>query len=477
MIVGREQEIAELQMALESKRPEFVVLYGRRRVGKTYLIDNVYRDEIVFRHAGLPSLKTKPKEQLTRQLNAFRNSLSAYGVPLPKEAFQSWMEAFSCLKSYLDSFPASRRVVVFLDEVPWMDTVSSHFVDALSDLWSNFVCFHDNVLLAVTGSASSWILDNLVQSTTGFYRRVTHAILLKPFTLAECEKLLRLNGLSPSRYEIAEIYMAVGGIPYYLNYFLPGVSVAQNIDRIFFGDSARLQDEFTALFDSQFVAPRIYESLVRALAKKSIGLSAAELGKAVKLETSGSFYEMLRALKRSRIIQEYSLFGESKRDTYFKLVDPFCYFYLKQVEPHQSDSHYYENHANSSSLSAYRGYAFELLCFDHIDAIKKAMSVLGVASSAFPFSQRDEGMEAAQIDLVLRRGDNVVNLCEAKWSGEEFAMNKAEHLALERKKRVLGGHLLKRESIRCVLLTTFGLKRGEYFSDFSNIITLDDLFS
>ena len=476
MMIGRETEIRELQMALNSPRPEFVVVYGRRRVGKTFLIDNIYRDHIVFRHAGLPPKAATPKNKLKRQLAAFAMSLASCGVEPPSKGFANWGEAFLSLQRYLDTFAGKRRIVIFLDELPWMDTTSSGFLDALSSFWNNYLCTRDHMLLAVTGSASSWILDHLIDNNEGLYRRVTHQILLKPFTLNECSRLLHANGVSFSSYEVAQVYMAFGGIPFYLNYFLPGESVAQGIDRLLFGGDAPLFDEFRSLFSSQFASPDAYESIVRILSKRNVGLDADEIAKEAKLSPSGSFYDLLRGLERSHIIEEYVPFGESKRNTRFKLSDPFCYFYLKQVEPHREEAGYWANHASSPSAVTHFGFEFELLCFNHVAQIKHALGISGVAASCHPFIGQDEGNKA-QLDLVLRREDNVVNLLEIKWSKNEYAMDKEEHLKLERREEVLSSYLLKRESIQTVLLTSFGLKNGEYQSDFSRVLTLDHLFS
>ena len=475
MIIGREKETQELLRALESDRTEFVVLYGRRRVGKTFLIDSVYRDHIVFRHAGLPPKKATPKQRMKLQLEAFAVSLRRAGAEVPETGFATWMDAFYALEQFLNRWDKDKKRVVFLDELPWMDTVSSNFLDAFQYFWSNYLCYQNHIVLAVTGSASSWILENIVNNDKGFYARDTHEILLKPFTLRETRKLLEANGVHFSSYEVAQIYMAVGGVPYYLNFFLGGESVAQNIDRLFFGSAAKLGDEFKKLFTSQFTTPELCEKIVRALAEKSIGMSGEELSSSVGLKSSGSFYGVLRALRSSGFLEEYSLFGERARDTYFKLVDPFCYFYLKQVEPHQRDARYWSNNASSSHAMSFYGYAYELLCFAHAEQIKSALGISGIDARIAPFLERSaEG--SAQIDMVIRRADNVTNLCEAKWCGEEYVMDKAEHLALERRKAVLSSKLLKRESVHCVLLATFGLKRGEYRSDFDKVITLEDLF-
>ena len=440
MIVGREKETNELLSALHSSRPEFVVVYGRRRVGKTYLIDTVYRDNIVFRHTGLPPIKATPKKKLQRQLASFAMSLAQKEVDVSPSMFENWSNAFLALEKYLDSLSKDRRAVIFLDELPWMDTTSSGFLDAFSLFWNNYLCFHDNMLLAVTGSSSSWILDHLIDNNEGFYRRVTHHILLKPFSLGDCSRLLTANGIRFSSYEIAQIYMAFGGIPFYLNYFVPGESVAMGIDRILFGVGAPLYDEFKNLFSSQFVNPDTYESIVRILAKKNIGLSAEEIATTMKLHPSGSFYDMLRGLQRSHIIEEYSLFGESKRETRFKLTDPFCHFYLKQVEAHRDEARYWVNHASSQSSTTHYGYAFELLCFNHVEQIKVALGVVGVSSFCYPFLGSAEGAKA-QLDLVLRRQDNVTNLIEIKWCNDEYAMDKEEHLKMERRKEVLANNL------------------------------------
>lgn len=232
-IIGRDKEIKELVELYNSDKSEFVAVYGRRRVGKTFLIDEALKGKITFRHAGLsPVDEEGKKNSLKDQLKHFYFSLQMQGMKKSK-CPSSWMEAFFMLSQLLEAKDNGKRQVVFLDELPWMDTPRSGFITAFEGFWNTWGCHRDNLMLVVCGSANSWMLDNLVNSHGGLYGRTTYEVKLSPFKLGECEQFLKKKGIRMSRYDIVQSYMVLGGIPYYLGYMKKGLSLAQNIDLLF----------------------------------------------------------------------------------------------------------------------------------------------------------------------------------------------------------------------------------------------------
>lgn len=478
-MIGRKKEIQELNDIMESNKSEFVAIYGRRRVGKTFLINEVYRNNIVFRHTGLPpiiDMSDNSGNKLKRQLESFSNSLYEYKMIDKRKKIKSWLEAFDLLREGIDKNYNSHRIVLFIDEMPWMDTPKSYFLEAFTNFWNNYCTHMNNIVLVVCGSASSWILNNVIHSKGGLYGRITHQIQLLPFNLKECEEFLIENGINYSRYEIAEAYMSLGGIPYYLGYLNKRLSLAQNLDCLFFNKNAILANEFNELFSSQFTTPEKYRKIVEVLGEKNIGYKLNEIIEKINVSSNGSLYEIIRALEKSAFIISYIPFGGKNKDKRYKLIDPFCLFYLKQVKNNLGNDNYWQSNIENQKIVTWRGLAFENLCFNHIANIKKQMGISGIASSDSMWYLIDDSDRNAPIDLILNRKDNVVNLCEIKFYNNELVLNKDMHLNLMNKANALSRFVNKRSSIQKVLITTFGLKNSQYLSDFSNVIVLDDLF-
>ena len=294
-IIGRKQEIAELNRAFESGRAEFVAVYGRRRVGKTFLINEVFRDNMTFRHTGLSPYDRTRKVTLRDQLQNFHFSLIRHGME-GGEAPRSWMEAFFRLEQFLERQDNGTRQVVFIDELPWMDTPRSGFLTALEAFWNGWACSRHNICFVVCGSATSWMLDNLINNKGGLYGRLTCEVHLYPFNLHECEEFFLSRNIKMSRYNIAQAYMILGGIPYYLDFFNPSMSLAQNIDALFFSRRAKLGDEFDRLFNSVFDHADICMSIVRYLGKRHGGFTRDEIANQIGKNANGDFTKVLKAL-------------------------------------------------------------------------------------------------------------------------------------------------------------------------------------
>ena len=484
MLIGRENETKLLNELYLSDSAELVALYGRRRVGKTFLVDETFEGKITFRHAGLspiddtPLSSTRRKSRMKDQLRHFHRSLAMQGLEGAKIP-ESWLEAFYMLEDLLmQKDDGVKRLLVFLDEIQWLDTPRSEFMTGLEAFWNGWACHHRNVMLIVCGSSSSWMLNKVIDNHGGLYDRVTCQIRLAPFTLHECELFFESSDVIMSRYDVAQAYMMLGGIPYYLRYFKRGMSLAQNVDSLFFAENARLGDEFDRLFSSLFSNPEVMKSIIIALDSKNRGMTRQELLSATGIANSGEFSRYLSALESGSFIMRYSSFGNSKREDFFKLTDPFCIFWLRFVKGSTGRSVNWADISDSGTVNAWRGYAFENACWSHIPQIKMALGISGVSTTESLWSKKGDDVErGAQIDLIIARRDNIVNMCEIKFCNDEFAVDKDYHFTLLRRRRLLQDIIPKRSAIHSTLITTYGLKHNEYAGDFVRVITMDDLFA
>ena len=484
MLIGREKERSELERLYETGSAELVALYGRRRVGKTYLVDEVFSDRVTFRHAGLspisdPGSSLKKQSNTKDQLEHFYRSLLLQGMKESKIP-ATWLDAFFMLEVFLqEKDDGKTRQLIFFDEIQWLDTAKSGFMTAFEAFWNGWACHRHNIMVIVCGSSSSWILDKFINSHGGLYDRVTYTIHLLPFSLRECEEFFAANGVIMSRYDIVQAYMMVGGIPYYLKFFKRGLSLPQNIDRMFFAENAPLRDEYDRLFSSQFVNAEAMKTIIEALSTKTIGLTRQELLQKTGMKDGGDFSGHMNALISGGFVIKYNSFGNGKRESFYKLTDPFCIFYLRFVKDMSGAfSVNWVNISETPSVTAWKGLAFENVCFNHIRQIKAALGISGVSTRETLWSKRGtEETEGAQIDLIIERRDNVVNMCEVKFSSDEFSVNKDYHFTIIRRTNMLREKVSKKAAIYSTLITTYGLKYNEYSSDFVSVVTLDDLFA
>lgn len=480
LLVGRKHEIEELNKLYNSGKAELVAIYGRRRIGKTYLVDETFKNKITFRHAGLSPIESKDFKGgiLKKQLEHFYFSLQLQGMPKSHRP-ESWLEAFFMLEKLLESKDTDERQVVFLDELPWMDTPQSGFITAFEGFWNTWACHRPNIMVVVCGSANSWILDKLINNHGGLYNRVTYEIKLSPFTLGECKEFFNSISVVLSDYDITQSYMILGGVPFYLGYFERGMSLAQTIDKLFFQNNAKLKDEYNRLFESGFSNPEMMKSLINFLSKRNAGYTRKEIVDGLKLTDSGHISKNLNALIASDFIIEYVPFGLGKRDVHYKLVDSFCKFCLKFVNNKKSlDDSFWQQNVTSNSISSWRGFAFENVCFNHINQIKAALGISGVATTHSAWSKRpnEKNDDGTQSDLIISRKDNVVNMCEIKFYSSDFTVDKAYHNILVDRQKLLSTLIPKKSVVHGTLITTFNLTYNEYSGDFVKVINLDDLF-
>ena len=476
-IIARKREQQELEKLYYDGRPEFVVVYGRRRVGKTFLIREYFRDRLSFYHTALsPYDDIEAESALERQLFNFHSSLLKYGGEdfIPPV---NWMEAFERLEALLEKNRTGRRMVVFIDELPWLDTQKSGFLPAFEHFWNGWGAGQDDLMLIVCGSATSWIEDKLLNNVGGLYGRMTYQMKLSPMTLSECVEFYADRGLELSLYDQLQYYMIMGGIPYYMSMLSPGKSLAANVDLLFFNKKGRLRDEFDRLFNSLFRNPDHYKSVIRLLGRKRIGYTRKEIAESTGIPYGGGLTKIMKSLEANDFVMLYKPFGGSRDDVRYKLTDPFLMFYLNFVDGAKVTSDgYWSQFENTPKLYAWRGFAFENLCFCHLSEIKRALGISGVYSESSVWIQRGEdGRRGTQVDMLIDRADRVIDLCEMKFTEGEYSVDKDEDLALRNRRQVFMGETRTRKAVHLVLITTYGLVRNRWSSVYQNVITAEDL--
>ena len=471
-LVGRKEEVRALEWDLHKSEPQFIAIYGRRRIGKTYLVREMFGDSFTFSHTGLRG------GDMRDQLTAFRASLVKCGwTKCP--VLKNWISAFDELDKLIDSAPDGRKVL-FIDELPWMDTPRSGLLTGLEAFWNGRASARKakDVFLIVCGSASSWIVNNLLGDTGGLYGRLTDRIWLRPFTLGECEAYAERLELALSRQELCEAYMIFGGVPYYWNLLRPDMSLAQNIDSLFFSEHGALRTEFGFLYSSLFRRADNHIAIVEALSKRKAGLTREEIVAMTKQKPGGNLKTRLTELEQCDFIRKYLPPNKKNRGAVFQLIDNFTIFhYAFAAACSERDEHLWTNSQSSPKLAAWRGLSFERVCLQHVEEIKKALGISGVRTSAYSWrSARSAPGSGAQIDLVLDRGDGVVNLCEMKYSAIPYEIDADEAARLRNRKEAFIRETGTRKTCRTTFVTSAGIKPNKYRWTVEAEVSLDDLF-
>lgn len=470
ILVGREAETKQLESIMASKEAEFVVVYGRRRVGKTFLVNTFFHDDYAFKLTGLA--KNSKREQLAN----FTAALNRYGNGKKYTKPRTWFEAFDKLRELLEGLSISGKRIVFIDELPWMDSRGSNLISAIEHFWNDWAVTQNDLALIVCGSATSWMTKNILKNRGGLHNRVTQKIYVRPFTLAECKEYLGSRDILMEDKEIAECYMIMGGIPFYLKNLRRGASLAQNIDEMFFMERGRLDDEFNALYASLFDKSDTYIKVVEALSSKNKGLTRDEILEATKFESNGHFTTILQNLIDCDFIRCYRGYGNKAKMGIYQLTDPFTLFYYKFIKKYgNTDKPFWQYQIGTRLHDTWAGLAFEQLCLNHHRQIEQALGIAGVTTSIYSWIASDED-EKAQIDLIIKRADKVINVCEMKFYDSDYTMKKKDYEDMERRVRVFRSVNNIRYAIHPVLVTTYGLKQNQYSSIFQNIVTLEDLF-
>ncbi len=471
--IGRKKEQEVLQKALDSGEAEMVSVIGRRRTGKTFLIKTFYKDHIAFEVTGI---KDQSEEV---QIKNFMRSVNRIGKNLKKIATpKTWLDAFFALTDRLEELAITEKYVVFLDELPWLATPQARFIGALSWFWNSWAV-NQNIVVVICGSSASWMIQKIVKDTGGLHNRITRRLYIKPFTLAETELYFKSRHINLNRYHILQIFMAMGGIPHYLKEVDGGKSATQNIDDICFSETGILYDEFSNLFTSLFDDSFNHIAIIRALAKTKQGLDRDTLIKTAKVPNGGTVTNVLEELQQSGFIEAYSPFGKKIKDKLYRLTDEYTLFYLQFIENQdKSEAGTWELLSQTQEYKTWSGYAFEGICIKHLPQIRKALSIGGVYSLASSFLKKGTKTEkGTQIDLVLDRNDQTINLFEMKFYNKSFTVSKEYAQNLQNKKNVFEETTKTRKLLFLTLVSTFGITHNEHsLGLIDQVVTLDDLF-
>ena len=468
-IIGRIAEKEMLSLCLSSKRPEFLAVYGRRRVGKTFLIREYCSKHIVFSILGAVNTPMK------RQLSNFREALEEYsGVRI--EPVKDWFDAFHLLKQYLKGLTGKEKKVVFIDELPWLATQKSGFLPALDHFWNTYASTREDMFLIICGSATSWIIDNVINDRGGLHNRVTKQMWIEPFSLGECEAFYKNYEIELNRNQIAELYMIFGGIPYYMNYVEKGMSPEQIVDRMFFDRNAPLKNEFENLYAALFKNANYHLRIIESLGKSQNGMTQKELWDDMGALPGGSLVKALNELELCGFVRRYRDFTKRKSGQYYQVIDFFTIFYLKHIKNRvEQDIDYWQNQSSSGSRNAWNGFAFERLCAAHIKQIKQKLGIAGVTTEISAWRSK-YSTPGVQIDLVISRNDGIINLCEMKYTGKPFKLDAAYDLALMQKRETFREETATKKALHITMATSNGLASGSYLGTVQAQVILDDLF-
>jgi len=469
-LIGREKEFQLLSKLKESSSSSFVAIYGRRRVGKTYLIRHAFKNKFDFQLTGIANSST------AEQLLNFNIAIKKYDSRTEHHPVtKNWLEAFQQLVALLEKKKRKKKVI-FLDELPWLDTARGGFIQALEHFWNSWASQRDDIVLVVCGSAAGWMINKLINNRGGLHNRITHRIRLNPFNLSQCETYFKNRSAKFDHYQILLIYMVMGGIPFYLDQVDTSQSADQNIDRLCFQKDGFLRYEFDNLFRALFRNAEGHISIIEALSTKGKGLTRNEIIKAAHLTNNGAITLMLKELEESHFIRKYAPFNKKEKLSLYQLCDPYSLFYLKWIKRSSHLDPNWIKQLDSPKKRAWSGYAFEQVCLEHIEQIKDALGISAIETRTSSWLSHGDH-HGAQIDLVIDRRDRIINLCEMKFSVQPFTITKSYADVLATKVSVFKEQTKTKSAIYLTLVTTFGLVPNSYASSMiQHNLQMDILF-
>lgn len=457
-MIGRQKEIKRLTNLLNSEKSEFLAITGRRRVGKTFLVDSVFKAHYCFHVTGI---QDGPMQE---QLLNFKLKLDEYQGTNSDTPPKTWFEAFQMLKDWLKTLDSNQKHVLFIDELPWAATPRSGFIQKLAHLWNDYLSKESHFILVICGSATSWITHNIINDKGGLHNRITERIHLQPFTLAESDAFFRKKGIRFTPVELTRIYMSLGGIPYYLDDIIKGESFPVAIERLCFQPTGRLHKEYDNLYRSLFKNPDLHEAIVATLAAHPQGLTRTQILKQAGLPPGGSHQRALKDLAASDFIQENPPYGKKKRGTRYRLTDEYSVFYHRFIKPNpRYTKGMWQQLAEGQSYKTWAGYAFETLCQKHVDEIKRVLGIESVYTEISTLNvQADDAQQGFQVDLILDRKDNSVNLIEMKFHATPYKIDKAEYYKLLERKQLFRDYTKTKKQLFITYITPHGLASGPW---------------
>jgi AAA+ ATPase superfamily predicted ATPase len=483
-IIGRVEEQKVLQKIFDSRQAEFLAIFGRRRVGKTYLIKRFFTKKSSYYFSITGVKEGLLREQLYEFTRAVEKVFYQAGTTLKEP--DSWMAAFEMLTSAIEQYSGKKKVVLFFDEIPWLATKRSRFLQALDYYWNTKWVENARIKLIVCGSAASWVIKNIVNNKGGLHNRITGQIRLDPFTLCETKAFLKYRNVHFNTQQVLTLYMGIGGIPHYLNQVEKNLSAVQNIDKLCFTKNGMLFKEFDNLFSSLFEEAELYIKILRHIAKHRYGIERRALLKALKISSGGRFDGRLRELEETGFIVTFKPYGRLARGHYYRVIDEYSLFYLYWIEPVMESIRYknkplgyWEKQSVSPAWKSWSGYAFEAVCYKHLVQISNALQ-LGPAAT--PYTWRYVAMpgsvkEGAQIDLLFDREDGAITVCEIKYTEQLFAIDKEYAAKLHKKIDIFQKVTGVEKQIFLVMISARGIKKTMYSEEMLHgIVVLENLF-
>ena len=470
-IIGRQAEIKRLTASVNSSRAEFIALYGRRRVGKTFLINQMFRNQFAFKMTGV--IEGSLKDQFT----AFADAMNDYGFDMPEQP-KDWMKAFIMLKNALkQKVNSGERCVIFIDELPALDAENSNVAGAIGYFWNNWASQYDNIIFIICGSATSWMITNVIDSKGGLHDRITVEMPIHPFTLKETEQYLEDKQFVWNRQMILQTYMVFGGIPYYLSLLDSEESLVQNVDRLFFSQDIQMRREFRRLFNTLYKNPDRYIDIIKALSKSRRGLTREEIAEVLKSANNGHLGKRLEDLVycdliRKNIVREKKI---KRKDAIYQLCDFFSLFYLTFIDRAEVEHQYWAHHINTPEVNSWMGLTYERICMAHIGQIKHALRIDAISTLNYSWRSKTTS-PAAQIDIVIERADKIVNICEVKYCHDEYNLDKEEYDKICKRKNTFIQETGLRHTPWITMITTEGVAQGKYSEMIQSQVKLDDLF-
>lgn len=468
-LIGREQESEQIRKYVKNNRNELIAIYGRRRVGKTFLIRKVFNDHFDFYTTGI--IDGTFEDEIT----AFSDALRKYGYQ--GKRVHNWMEVFTALGTLLQEKSKERKnpLIVFIDELPCFDTRNAGFIKAFSYFWNSTGSWINNIKLFICGSATSWMIRNIINSRGGLHNRVTHEIHLTPFTLYQTELYLKKNKFKWNLLSILQMYMCIGGIPFYLSLLDNSKTVFENIDQLFFKENAQLRNEFDRLFNSLYHSPDNYKSVIQLLASNKRGMTRAEMSSKLKMADNGHFGDMLENLVFCDFLRKYNN-GTKRNKSIYQITDFFTLFYLQFCKKNITDPHYWRNMTGTPTINTWYGLAYERVCLYHVREIIHALRFDTIHTEYYAW-RSNQANPGAQIDIIIDRADNNITICEVKYSKSEYTLSKSEFNKINNRSEIFKTETKTKKGIQTCIISTFGLKENDYADIASQTITLKDLFT
>ena len=480
--IGREDKLGRFKAAEDEEEAAVIIVYGRRRIGKTELIEQHFRTRNLLKFEGIqPDPKLSHAAVREYEIGLVLSQLAEYAEAphFARLKFERWKEIFDLLASLI----ATGSWTLYFEEVQWLANYHPEFFAELKSVWDNQLRHNKDLIIVLCGSSPSFISGQLIASQA-FYSRTNEEILLRELSLQETRSFL---GEHRSLYEVLLGYLTVGGVPGYLKYLAKESSVLLSLCKHSFLPNAYFLRDAKRVFVSSLRTNSHFEATIHYLSKKKYA-TREEIARNLKIKAGGSLTELLNELEACAFIERYTPVHLSENSTVVRycISDNYLQFYYKFIAPLRKDIEQgaFQEHPTAAlekeSFQKWLGFAFQRFCRTHHQHIARILGFSGIKYQAGAYFHRDhlKKGQGFQIDLLFIRADHVITVCEVRYSQTRISTKIINEL--ERKISFLREHFQKAKhaTIERVLITTEGaddtLTARAYLD---RVITLEDLFS